>query len=107
MLSRTRTQDSDQLPRYEAPPPGYDVIVKDLERRDAREGEEQGESSSAGPPRYSTPGRGGDEAVVVVVNETTPGSPGLARPSPVTSRTAGREGLFRVDVRRAWAGFGR
>lgn len=111
-ITRTRTQGSDsrdQLPRYEAPPPEYDVIIKDLERGDAsqlREDEERGEPSRVGPPEYNIPDRRGD-GTVVAVNQVPAEASESVPVNLAGSGTPNREGSFRIDVRRAWSGLGR
>lgn len=82
----------EQLPLYEAPPPKYDMVPKDvdLERGvGGAHGGDFGESSTSAsaPPEY-----------------TPAGAPGVA---PANTPAAAQRGLFRVDVRRAWSGFGR
>ncbi|KAI5844416.1 hypothetical protein DFP73DRAFT_52979 [Morchella snyderi] len=100
-----RCPHDEQLPLYEAPPPGYDMVPKyvDLERGGgggARGGSgDFGESSSAAsassavpPPGYAL--EGGSAPGAAPVNLPAAAAPG--------TRT-----LFMVDVRRAWRGFGR
>lgn len=82
-LERTRTPE-EQLPLYEAPPPGYDVVPKE---GDATVDLERGGPSSV--PVEAPPGYVGEGSRAVARTET------------------GERGLFRVDVRRAWSGFGR
>jgi hypothetical protein len=94
------SDEVEQLPRYEAPPPQYESVVKDYEQpvemRDLERGEPSG-TSGGPPPGYHIADTGNERVSVRRVN--TDGSH-FGEPPP-QSRVPGL--LF---VRRIFSGFG-